>query len=539
MGSIDTRAKTLYLFTRRVCPKPSTSLQQIITFTYPKVLQAMKQCIRFIAVILCTQFACFAQVPADTICILQLNDVYEIGPLSQGKLGGMARVATIVKQHEARYQTFVVLAGDFVSPSVMGTTKIDGQKVNGRHMVDLMNKVGVDLVTFGNHEFDIPENDLQQRINESQFAWVSSDVLHKNSSGMVAPFYKTKPDSAVVPAFFQLGSANRQFTIGFVTATIQSNPQPWVVYGNHLEAIKKAVKQVKKQSDIVVGLTHLTLQEDENILRKVKRLPLIMGGHEHQRYYGIIGKAAIAKADANAKSMYRHLVFKSGSRGKIKIVSELINLDTTVMADAGVAALVKEWENNAYKAFRAIGLEPDAVVYHTPEPLDGTEASVRHKQTNLGGLITKAMLAASPSADAAVFNSGSIRIDDMIEGVITQLDIIRTLPFGGRLCEVDLTGSLFSQMLSVGNSLKGLGGYLQLSNNINFDGTNWLLNHQPLDATKTYKIVTPEFLFGGTEKGLEFLKEGNYGIKLLKRFNEPSDIRSDLHLALVKYLSGL
>ena len=121
-----------------------------------------------------------AQTAQDTICILQLNDVYEIGPLNQGGSGGMARVATLVKQHEARYKTFVVLAGDFVSPSVIGTTKIDGKRVNGRHMVDIMNKVGVDLVTFGNHEFDIPESDLQQRINESEFDWVSSDVLHKN-----------------------------------------------------------------------------------------------------------------------------------------------------------------------------------------------------------------------------------------------------------------------------------------------------------------------------------------------------------------------
>src|SRR5450432_4100965 len=168
-----------------------------------------------------------AQTSRDTICILQLNDVYEIGPLNQGRIGGMARVATLVKQHEARYQTFVVLAGDFVSPSVIGTTKIDGQKVNGRQMVDIMNKAGVDLVTFGNHEFDIPENDLQQRMNESQFAWVSSDVLHKNSNGAVFPFYKTKPDSIVIPAYFLLSSAHNQFKIGIVTATIPSNKQPW------------------------------------------------------------------------------------------------------------------------------------------------------------------------------------------------------------------------------------------------------------------------------------------------------------------------
>ena len=101
-------------------------------------------------VFLLMQQGVLAQAGRDTICILQLNDVYEIGPLEQGKVGGMARVATIIKQHESRYQTFVVLAGDFVSPSVIGTTKIDGIRVNGRHMVDIMNKIGVDLVTFGN-----------------------------------------------------------------------------------------------------------------------------------------------------------------------------------------------------------------------------------------------------------------------------------------------------------------------------------------------------------------------------------------------------
>ena len=121
--------------------------------------------------------------------------MYEIGALNHDRVGGMARVATLIKQHEARYQTFVVLAGDFLSPSVIGTRKVDGQKVNGRQMVDIMNKAGVDLVTFGNHEFDITENGLQQRINESQFAWVSSDVMHKDSNGTVTPFYKAKPDS--------------------------------------------------------------------------------------------------------------------------------------------------------------------------------------------------------------------------------------------------------------------------------------------------------------------------------------------------------
>ncbi|MEO6731866.1 MAG: 5'-nucleotidase C-terminal domain-containing protein [Ferruginibacter sp.] len=479
-----------------------------------------------------------AQSP-DTICILQLNDVYEIGALNQGRSGGMARVATLVKQHEARYKTFVVLAGDFVSPSVIGTTKIDGQRVNGRHMVDIMNKVGVDLVTFGNHEFDIPENDLQQRINESQFDWVSSDVLHKNANGKVLPFYKTEPDSAVIPPYFLVASAQNQFTIGIVTATIQSNKQPWVEYTDYMQSLKKAIKKVKRQSSIVIGLTHLSIAEDETVLRKHKRLRLIMGGHEHQHTYVNVHEAAIAKADANAKTLYRHLVFSEGKRRKIKIISELINVDTTVAPDPIVAVAVKAWEDKAYAAFRAIGLEPDAGVYRTNVPLDGTEASVRYKQTNLGNLIAQSMLAASPQADAAVLNSGSIRIDDMIEGQVTQLDIIRTLPFGGKLCEVDLTGTLLNELLNTSNNIKGSGGYLQLSNNISLDGTNWLVNGTPVNPSKTYKIVSPEFLFSGAEKGLEFLKEGNREIKTIKRFDAPGDIHTDLRLAVVKYLVSL
>ena len=54
--------------------------------------------------------------------ILQLNDVYEIAPLEGGKVGGMARVATLLRQLEAENpNTIAVLSGDFLSPSFMGT----------------------------------------------------------------------------------------------------------------------------------------------------------------------------------------------------------------------------------------------------------------------------------------------------------------------------------------------------------------------------------------------------------------------------------
>ena len=60
-----------------------------------------------------------------TFKIIQLNDVYEIAPLSGGQYGGMARVAH-VKDSVAKVNpnTYLVMAGDFLNPSLLGTIKV-------------------------------------------------------------------------------------------------------------------------------------------------------------------------------------------------------------------------------------------------------------------------------------------------------------------------------------------------------------------------------------------------------------------------------
>ena len=101
------------------------------------------------------------------ITIVQINDVYEIAPLDGGKVGGMARVATVKKEYQTKNpNTILVIAGDFLSPSVYNSLKFEGNRIRGKQIVDAMNTAGVDIAVFGNHEFDIPEADLQSRINE-------------------------------------------------------------------------------------------------------------------------------------------------------------------------------------------------------------------------------------------------------------------------------------------------------------------------------------------------------------------------------------
>lgn len=109
------------------------------------------------------------------VVFVQINDVYEIAPLFGGREGGMARVATLKKKyHQKNPNSFLVISGDFVSPSVYNSLQYGGRAIRGKQMVEAMNAAGMDFAVFGNHEFDIRENELQERINESNFQSISS-----------------------------------------------------------------------------------------------------------------------------------------------------------------------------------------------------------------------------------------------------------------------------------------------------------------------------------------------------------------------------
>ena len=65
-----------------------------------------------------------------TVTILHLNDVYEISPVEGGKFGGLARVATVIERlRTERAPLLTTLGGDYLSPSALGTARIDGERM--------------------------------------------------------------------------------------------------------------------------------------------------------------------------------------------------------------------------------------------------------------------------------------------------------------------------------------------------------------------------------------------------------------------------
>jgi 5'-nucleotidase len=115
------------------------------------------------------------------------------------------------------------------------------------------------------------------------------------------------------------------------------------------------------------------------------------------------------------------------------------------------------------------------------------------------------MLHAAPGAELAVFNGGSIRIDDVIPpGDVTEYDVIRTLPFGGTVVSADVTGSLLQRVLDRGKANADTGGYLQTANVTRSPGGDqWLIAGVPLDPARRYKVAINGFLLTGREINLD------------------------------------
>jgi 5'-nucleotidase / UDP-sugar diphosphatase len=444
-----------------------------------------------------------AASPVVEFTLLQYNDVYEIGPVEGGKSGGLARVAMLRQRLLAENpNTFTVLAGDFVSPSALGTAKVDGQSLAGRQMVAVLNAAGLDLATFGNHELDIKEDQLLARLAESRFRWTSANVTRASGG----PFPGVPPH-VILTAKSPGGSVR----IGFVGVTLASNPAPFVKYEDSVSAFRREAEALRGQVDVLVGLTHLAFSQDQALAEAIPEIDLILGGHEHEnvRAFRGAGFTPILKADANVRTVYVHRLTWDPARRGLKVDSQLVIVSDEIPEDPKVAAVVAEWEEKAFAGFRQQGFEPSEQVAVTTVPLDGREASVRNRTTELTELVARALLAEAQGSELAVYNSGSIRIDDVLPaGPVTQYDVIRVLPFGGKVLTADIRGSLLARALDQGIASHGKGAFLQTANVSVDDRGAWVVGGKTLDPAGMYRIGISDYLASGKEEGLDFLVPG-------------------------------
>src|SRR3954471_23676314 len=272
-------------------------------------------------------------------------------------------------------------------------------------MIAVLNLVGVDWATYGNHEFDIPEAALRARLAESSFKMVSSNVT--DASGALFP---NTVRSAVVPIKTPGGTVR----VGLIGLTIDSNRQPWVRYTEPIAAAKKAIDELHGRYDVLVALTHLSLAGDQQLAEQVPDIDIILGGHEHENWVVERGEhfTPIIKADANVRTVAIVTVRVPGHGMRPTASARIQRVDDRMKEGPKTAAEVKKWVDLGFAAFIKDGFDPTNVVARIDIPLLGREAAVRNGSTDLTVLITDAMRKET-AADLALFNSGSIRIDDV------------------------------------------------------------------------------------------------------------------------------
>jgi 2',3'-cyclic-nucleotide 2'-phosphodiesterase (5'-nucleotidase family) len=477
------------------------------------------------------------------ITFIQVNDVYEITPLEAGKVGGMARVATLKKEYkQVNPNTFLVMAGDFLSPSVYNSLQYEGQRIRGKQMVESMNAAGFDFAVFGNHEFDITEKELQSRLNESRFQWISSNTFHQNGN-VISPFVKnTTSGKEPIPETFILTVKDEDGTsakIGFIGITLPFTKTNYVTYADPLLTAETLYNRIKDSCDAVVAITHQLMDDDIQLAQKIPGLALIMGGHEHDMRFQKAGNVNITKAHANARSAYIVKLAINKKNHSFTVHPQLKWIDASEADDPATDSVVKKWTDIADKNYASLGFDAKKIVLSSGDPLDGRESEVRRKPTNLTKLIVAAMQEACPSADVVIVNSGSIRVDDILTMPISEYDIIRSLPFGGGIREVEMKGSLLIKILETGKKNIGIGGFLHYSPDVIFnENTNtWLLQKEPIKAEKIYRVALTDYLLTGGETNMDFLKPDNPDIvKLYPAPVDKNDPRFDIRLAIIQYL---
>jgi 5'-nucleotidase/UDP-sugar diphosphatase len=358
---------------------------------------------------------------------LHMNDVYELLPLDNGRKGGLARVAYMRQLLlNENNNTITVLAGDLVSPSALGTAIVNGTALNGKQMIATMNTLGLDYMTFGNHEFDLSEPDLLARMNESTFTWISSNVFRSNSS---QPF-----GSSITHKLITIDTVR----ILIIAYTIDETGD-YIRYINQSSLVNYTNEFLTSfpngTYDVLVALTHLDIATDVLLAANVPQINLIMGGHEHEDYYYLRGTTytPIYKADANAFTVYIHRCAFNVDTKRFRIYNNLARVTSEMPEEPKTAAVANYWFTLGIQGFEALGYEPFEVVSCLPAgvELDGRYESVTTSVTLLSEAICEGLIQTTATFGTTIglLNGGTIRVDDILRGTITQYDVLRTLPY--------------------------------------------------------------------------------------------------------------
>lgn len=454
------------------------------------------------------------------IVILHTNDVH-------GAIDNYASVAALKDAYEAAgAQVLLMDAGDFSQ----GSTSVNVSE--GATAVELMNMAGYDVATTGNHEFDYGYANLKTLMEQAEFPILAANAF--TAEGELA-----------------MDEANHTFQLGDVTVGVFGLATPETATKAHpakLEGVtflaedelfNCAQEQVDELTaagcDYIIALGHLGIDAEStgnrsiDLLENVTGIDVFIDGHSHSTQSdiaeetngtGMVGDTVLTSTGTKLESVGVVDIAADGTIDASTLSMEELNATEGFTPDQDIATRVSEI--NAQ-----IEEDMGQVIGTSEVDLDGVRENVRASETNLGDLITDAMLwqagQDNEEVDAAITNGGGIRAS-IAAGDITKKSVNDVLPFGNTLYVVEVTGAELLEALEASTycTPEPVGAFPQVAGieftintgaaydaGENYPGTTYAepasinrvtiltVGGQAFDADATYTIVTNDFMAAG------------------------------------------
>jgi len=456
------------------------------------------------------------------VTILHINDTHGhawvFSEWRNPNIGGFSVIATIVEEvrKEVESQGGHVI---FLHAGDLNTGVPESDLQDAIPDIVALNMIGLDAMAVGNHEFDNPREVLLKQMKYADFPFLSANIVDSEGKPFFTP-YIIKDFGDVKVAIYGLTTEETEILEPLYLGDLK--------FLNAIEVSKKLVPAFRKKADVVIALVHLgwgmkhpgNYTTSGQLAMNVEGIDVIIDGHSHTKMEKaeIVNGTIVVQAWEFGKYVGRlDLDIEDGKIVNWSWKPIPVNLKVYKGKDKEGKKIYeyvgKPYKENKYvKAvldyFKKVGSEKlDVVIGETKILL--TYKGVREKDTNLSNLVTDAMRWKA-KADIAFTNGGGIRAD-ILPGKITIRDILTVLPFGNTLFVMKLSGEQVLKVLEYAATIpKGKGAYLHTS------GLTWkskdgkvvevYVNDEPLDLTKTYIVVTNNYMAGGGD-GYKMLKE--------------------------------
>lgn len=433
--------------------------------------------------------------PKETkLYIATINDMH-------ANIDNFPKLAYVLDSLRALYPDLLLFSsGDNRS----GNPINDRCELPSRPMYELMNAVGFNLSTFGNHEWDSGVEALRDLLNLANFPFVSSNVSFDDSLQMpVSPYVIIERNGLKIGV------------LGAIQLGLNGLPDfhPDYAPGSHFIPAEEALPQymwLRDTCNALFLLSHNGFEEDIELAQKFPQFDAIFGGHSHtlvdstRIFNGVMVTQAMNKV--------KYLTFNTFTFDKdgkmIAKESQVIPISKVKNVNEKVKAMVDQYNNN--ETFKKV--------------LGYNDAEINDCYECLGSLMADSHRAMA-DADMAFQNYGGVRFDTLGVRPITLKDLLSLDPFDNSLIVINMTGQEIIDFLGVSFFTDGGPNYCSgctYTYSVDENGQMKdcqvkLDNGKPLDLKKTYKVVMNSYMaskfdFPHEDPGTDIFRTSNEAI---------------------------